>query len=132
MSAPESPAETVRRGAEKMRRLAQAASDAGWTGATRIEHDAHGNVPIVVSTGPSHVHAIADVMNDAYAEHIAAMDPSVALLIADQWGEIAGDMADYEAYVIEKLQLVYGEDHGYRPDWTKTLAAALKFLGEAP
>jgi hypothetical protein len=86
----ESPAQTLRRAAEKLHGLAQAAIDAGWTGRTRIEHAGATNVPIIVSADSAHARGVADVMNGAYASLLATLgNPTMGLLIADTWDEIA-------------------------------------------
>lgn len=130
----DSPASTLRRAAEKLRGLAQAAIDAGWSGKTRIEHSAHGNVPILVSADSAHVRGIADVMTDAYAELLATLgNPTMGLLIADQWDVIADDMDRDEAVETTKGGvgvLVAGRLFQPRKLWTVALATARSLLGE--
>lgn len=124
-----SPASTLRRAAEKLRTLAQAAIEAGWSGTTRIEHSAHGNVPILVSADSTHVRGIADVMTDAYANLLATLgNPTMGLLIADQWDVIADDMEILHA-TVQPFGIVdhAGQAHAA---WAATLTAARGFLGE--
>lgn len=126
-------AEFLHRGAKQMRTLAQAAIDAGWSGRTRIEH-AYDDTPLLVSADSTHVRGIADVMNDAWASQLAALgNPTMGLLIADQWDAVADDMRDDE--VVERGKagigiLILGRLFTPRPTWTAAVAAARAFLGE--
>ncbi len=126
----ESPAETVRRGAEKMRKLASDATPGPWRnhdtyvpggGYTATVLVGEGNDTKPLAWVPSFSNDPSEIDRQAWpdAVYIAAMDPSVALLIADQWDEVADDMEDCQAREILRI-----------PAWAKTRAAALKFLGE--
>ena len=128
MSATESPAETVRRGAEKMRKLASDATPGPWR-----NHDAYvpgGGYTATVLVGegndtkplawvPSSSNDPSEIDRQAWpdAVYIAAMDPSVALLIAEQWDAVA----------LEIEGLRYGQLSGSA---CLAVDAALKFLGE--
>jgi hypothetical protein len=124
----ESPAALLRRAAEKMRGLARDAIEAGWSGRTRIEH-AYDDSPLLVSADSTHVRGIADVVDDTYAELLVALgNPTMGLLIADQWDVIAGDME-----ILHATDQPYGiVDHAGQAHaaWASTLDAARAFLGE--
>lgn len=113
MSAPESPAETVRRGAEKMRGLAQAALR------DVAENDYWNGCCPAAGNDDAYRHGVRDGLGGPAGELAAAFTPDVALLIADQWDEVADDMDNCQAYEVERI-----------PAWAKTHAAAVKFLGE--
>lgn len=146
MSAPESPAETVRRGAEEMRKLASDATPGPWQRPLNVRNKAIVTAPLPENEPSSNwVDGINPttgereqcgvVMVNTWSdgrhyrkrsgrdlEYVAAMDPSVALLIADQWDAVADVMA-FEERVSSASAPSAIE--------AKVLAAALKFLGEA-
>jgi len=129
---PESPAAVLRRAAEKMRGLANAATEGPWvigkSGMSVWVESATGDV-FVADTGDQ-----GNEFAEADAAYIAAMHPGLGLLIADQWDAIADDMGDDE--VVERGVagigiLVLGCLFTPRKSWTAAVAAARLFLGEA-
>lgn len=130
MNAPETAAATLRRAAEKLRGLANAATGGPW--GTHSHHRRR-----EVHSGSDTW--LADFGNDvsgqarADAEYVAALHPGVALLIADLWDVIANDMSGDE--VVERGKagigvLVVGRIFAPRKSWTAAVAAARAFLGE--
>jgi hypothetical protein len=106
---PETPAQTIRRAAALMRERAQAATPSPWR-----NHDGYvpdggyvttvlageGNETHPVAWIPSFSNQPADLDRQAWPDaiYIAAMQPGVALLIADTWDEIA-NVAAFEERV---------------------------------
>lgn len=128
----ETPAETLRRAAEKMRQRAEAAREDGWTEPSHVTsvHEAaepYDGEELIVGCGKDHYDAedpsvwttkqyIADAEAESFAVFIAAMHPAVALYIAATWLSIAEDL-----------------DNGYLAPTThlNALCAARAYLGEA-
>lgn len=140
----ETPAETLRRAAEKARTLAQAATRGPWRTHDTYVHEGGYTATVLVGEGnqvrpvawvPSFSNIPGDLDKQAWpdAVYIAAMHPGVGLLIADQWDAIADDMGDEE--VVERGAagigvLVLGRLFVQRKTWTPSVAAARAFLGE--
>jgi len=128
----EIPADLVRRAAEKLRTLAE---DAPKSASGRwYVRTPQGEYPQTVYDNASAI-LVAETFEgpqhpQSTAPFIAAMDPTVALLIADGWLHVADDMGDYEAFECSVAQGISSEDHGYRADWTATFRAARAFLRE--
>lgn len=135
----ESPAETLRRAAEKMRGLANAATPSPWRTHDTYVHDGgytatvlagDGNDTRPVAWAPSFSNDPNEIDRQAYPDaiYIAAVHPGVMLLIADQWDAVA-DLA--------AISLKHWEDgalaHVSQPTAIETtaIAAAREFLGEA-
>lgn len=134
---PEQPADTLRRAAALMRKRAQAAIADGWNEpgvateawAPRRKDQRQ----LIVGCGKDQYDRsdpeawvpkryVADAEEESFAEHIAALHPCVALLIADTWDEVA-NVSAFE----ERLAGVYSpsaiEAHA--------VAAARAYLGES-
>jgi hypothetical protein len=141
MSAVETPAQMLRRAAEKMRALAGAATAGPWRATP------HGRPPTqswyvtglhtLITTGLHEDiddHELVAIEHDrADAQYIAAVHPGIGLLVADQWDAIADDMRDDE--VVERGTagigvLVAGCLFSPRKTWTAAVAAARTFLDE--
>jgi len=142
-----SPAETVRRGAEKMRKLATAATPGPWRNhdtyvpaggytATVLVGEGNDTKPLAWVPSFSSDPSVIDRQAWPDAVYIAAMDPDVALLIADQWDAVADDLDDRDAWLTEEpvwrdgtRAVCYGEN-SFDPAASRAVAAALKLLGE--
>lgn len=136
---PESPADTIRRGAALMRGRAQAAARGPW----HVEPLGAKGYPQRVSNAQAIVIAqtyTSPVVSPVHAQYIATLHPGVALLIADSWEKAAAVMDETESVRVAPLVDHLGEDcptvisgAGWRHhDWTATLAAARALLGEVP
>lgn len=128
----ESPAETLRRAAEKMRGLANAATPSPWRTHDTYVHDGgytatvlagDGNNTRPVAWAPSFSNDPNEIDRQAYPDaiYIAAIHPGIALLIADQWDAVADVMA-FEQRVSGASTPSFIE--------AKALDAARLFLGE--
>ena len=132
----EFPSALLHRSAEKMRELAENAlksASGRWYVRTP-----QGGYPQSIADNASAI-LVADTYDgpghdQSTAPFIAAMDPRLALLIADWWDAIADDMGDDE--VVERGVagigvLVLGRLFTPRKPWTAAVAAARAFLAEA-
>ncbi len=104
---PETPADTIRRAATLMRQRAQAATPGPW----HIGNAVNPTTPCNIHTFPG-AQPIADDVGWLDAEHIAAMHPDVAALIADwlafealRLDETAADAAADESRGIYALDI---------------------------
>lgn len=127
----ESPAQTLRRAAEKARTLASMATEGPWgTGKSGM------SVWVESATGDLFVADTGDRGNEfaeADAAFIAAVHPGVMLAVAGMWDAVADGMGDDE--VVERGVagvgvLVLGRLFSPRKTWTAALAAAREFLNE--
>lgn len=127
------PSEIVRRAALLMQERAYAATIGPWVsldGGDRLIHDPGHDLdkPIYVVDEP--------MSNAANTEHIAALDPVVADLVADAWRHIADDMCDelahFHAFGPEGNWVIEDEREEVHYDWTATVRAALAYLREQP
>lgn len=112
----ESPAESLRRAAEKMRGYANAATEGPWsTGRSGL------SVWVESASGDLFVADVGDQGNEfaeADGAFIAAMHPGVALLIADQWGSLAaevgglryGQLSMSASLAVDGAELFLGEE----------------------
>jgi len=105
MTSTESPAETMRRAAKRMRERAEHAAPSPWK-----QNDTE------VIDGDQET--VVDGLNPANAEHIADMHPGVAHAVAN-WLQLAA--ADYA---------VHGKDAAGH--WAYALDVARAYLGETP
>jgi hypothetical protein len=139
----EAPAAVLRRAAEKMRTLAQRATDGPWTASPVYSPDASATSGVY-----SYAHPTGTVLSEVVASgrikqgyggirhpgnavYIAAMHPGVALLIAESWAAHATEMEEYGATESRsgvEAQTVWGKPD---PVWSTALAAARAFLAEA-
>lgn len=135
----ETPAQTLRRAAGLLRSYANMASPGPWR-----THDTHvpaGGYTATVLAGednetrpvawmPSFSNEPNAIDRQAYPDaiYVATMHPGIALLIADQWDQIADDMeilhATEQPYGVTDRS---GQTHAA---WGKTLTIARAYLGE--
>jgi hypothetical protein len=141
---PESPAALLRRAAEKMRGLANTATEGPWW----FDEDEHcwrlhgvfGRIPAdppipeqvmnkQILKAPKSGTPYAEYWPDAAdAAWITSMHPGLGLLIADQWDVIASDME-----ILHATEQPHGiVDHAGQAHaaWASPLDAARLFLGE--
>jgi hypothetical protein len=123
VTATETPAQFLRRAAEQLHGLANAATPGPW----RAEPGSRGTG----SDGkPWPANYVASdkarprfkVHSEADAAYIAAVDPGVALAIADMWDAVADEAEGYLVITIDDLE---GD-----AVWTTTYNAARMLLGE--
>ena len=129
---PETPAQKIRRAAALMRERAQAATRGPWRNHDGYVRDGgyvatvlagEGNKTRPVAWIPSFSNQPGDLDRQAWPDaiYIAAMQPGVALLIADMWDEIA-NVAAFEERVSGMTSL--------NSIAARALAAASELLGE--
>lgn len=126
MMADETPAETLRRAAAKMRELASACARGPWHIVTHV-----GGLEICRNPGCFVEGAGPEDLGDPDTVYVANMPPRVALLIADSWDATAVEMDAYEATESPngaEANTVWGTPD---PVWTAMLGAARAYLGEA-
>jgi hypothetical protein len=126
MPDPESVADTVRRAAALLRKLAEAVAPGPWYSTDQVGGQwsvRYARDWSIAYTGDD------DEPSRANAEFIATVHPAVALLIADSWDAAVVEMAHWNAYEEDGrvLQCLIG----VRRDWTATLAAARAVLRQA-
>jgi len=138
------PCEIVRRAAKLMKERAGAATKGRWCASPVYSARATATSAVYsyahpAGSGAAEVVASARVgkgglKRGADAEHIAALDPDAAVAVADAWEQQADDMGDrlghLHAFGPPGNWVVEDERESFRPDWTATLRAALKYLRE--
>lgn len=141
---PDSPAGIVYRAAELLRARAGRAAAGPWTASPVYSPDASatsgvyslahasGSVASEVVASGRIKRGYGGIRNPHNAVFIAALDPEVALLLADSWGHQADDMNDYYGHfhLMATGPVVVDERGELRHDWTATVRAALKYLRE--
>lgn len=153
----ETPAETIRRAVDLMRKRAAEATPGPWSRPLNTRNKAVVTAPLPEGERGTYVGGVdrttgererccvvqANTLSNGQhfrkrsgrdLEYIAALHPTVALLLADTWDAIADDMGDEE--VTERGAagvgvLVLGRLFSPRKPWTTALAAARAYLGEA-
>jgi hypothetical protein len=142
---PDSPAAIVYRAAKLLETRATAATAGPWNASPVYSRDASatsgvysfahpaGSVASEVVASGRVKPGYGGIRRGENAEYIAAIDPEVALLIANAWGHQADDMGDGGAHFHSApigwcVADEYGQD---RHDWTATARAALKYLRES-
>lgn len=152
MTAPETPAQTVRRAAEKLRKLANGATPGPWHRPLNARNKAIVTAPLPEGETGSYISGIDPstgererccvVMANTWSdgkhfrkrsgrdlEFIAAIHPGIALLVTDQW-DLTADLMEYAHAEIDNNGSVYDEYGTTRHDWTALHDIALTFLGE--
>lgn len=127
----EYPAEIVQRAANRMHRLASAATPGPWTTSITTEPATRATGVHRVVTTDGHGSSVAEARwGREDAEYIASTDPQLMLLIAHSWRLIAADMASVDA--VERGQGVVDWKGQPYPAWAATLAAGRRYLRETP
>lgn len=138
------PSEIVRRAALLMQERAHAATKGRWCASPVYSPRATATSAVYSHAHPagsteSQVIASARVGKGGLrrgtdAEHIAGLDPTVAVLTAAAWGHQADDMADhlahFHAFGPPGSWIVEDEQESVHWDWTATVRAALAYLRE--
>lgn len=129
------PCEIVRRAAKLMKERAQDAIHTEGRNRLFVSRTKASKTPVVVDDveQPTILIESFAARYEAVNEHIAGLDPVVAISIADAWEHQADDMADLLAHVHAVpvgRWVVQDEGERTRDDWTRTLRAALAYLRE--
>lgn len=139
---PESPAVTLRRAAEKLRGLANAATPGPWRATSYGEGDMRSwyvtapNTLVTTGLHEDDDELVAIEHDGRDAALIAAMHPGAARLLAIMWDEFAELLDGHSEINLSQdpgddYSLVMWDGREYRHDWSAVLKTARAYLDEA-